>query len=869
MGLLLAALVAASGLATYTRPLAVSPRARPIISKAPPPDDEASAARRVPKEAVVMSSVPNPADGVRAAAEGASNAAEGIEAAFSKAGADAEAMLSKTAADTEAIISKTAADASAAAEASLVKAAADAEAMLISAAADAEAALGKTAEQAISSAAAVGDEALAKARAEAAKTQAEAEAMLTKAVTDAENMLKSTAEQALEAAAAVSDEALAKARADVQKAESILQQTAADAEAMLSKTAADAIETVSFAALDARATAEADATDKLARIAEVAASKTAAVSALSGGFLRRFPGALLARRTTEIWTFVAEITSKMSLAQRSGSRERKQAVSEDLCAGLLKLGPTFIKLGQILSTRYDILPYDYVKGLESLQDSVPAFDGELAYQIVCDEVGSDAFIEFNKEPIAAASLGQVHLATTRDGERVAVKVQRPALKELFDADLANLKVLAEILYKLDSSPDSMLRDWREIFESNARIIYEEIDYTKEAKNGRKFADNFASYDWVKVPEVRTKFSSQKVLTMEYVPGIKISDTKKIDAAGFSRADLARQSGEAFMIQLLRHGFFHCDPHPGNIAVDGNGPNGNARLVFYDFGMVDELSETFRRALVDGFFALYEGDAKQIVQALVDGEMLGGKVDRISTESIARYFLSSFRERLALDRATPMTPQERDEMRMATMQEVGNELAAVASDKPFRYPPALPYVLRAFNALEGVGKGLDPNYDVSRIANKYIKSLIDLRDGSAAITAIKKVQERFGWRRKDFASIVQSPRRVTEVYETLNKLETGELQLRVRALELERAMVRNAVMQRASLHAIAACCALNVGTVLSATGAARGLIVRAAWAAAIWFGVACGRGIRKLDQLQKGERDGNLNEYLLESKRQAG
>ena len=237
--------------------------------------------------------------------------------------------------------------------------------------------------------------------------------------------------------------------------------------------------------------------------------------------------------------------------------------------------------------------------------------------------------------------------------------------------------------------------------------------------------------------------------------------------------------------------------------------------------------------------------------------------------------------------------------MDTMRDIGNELAAVASDKPFRYPRALPYVLRAFNALEGVGKALDPDYDVTRIARKYLKNLIDLRDGSAAVTAWKKVSQRVGWRPKDLASVVQSPRRVTQVYETLTKLESGELQLRVRALELERAMVRQSVMQRASLNAIAACCALNVATVLTATassaassvaaavGAAataggggtllqasglglpgRAAVVRIAWMCTAWFGARAVLAMRRLEALLKGERDGNLNEYILESKRNA-
>jgi predicted unusual protein kinase regulating ubiquinone biosynthesis (AarF/ABC1/UbiB family) len=218
----------------------------------------------------------------------------------------------------------------------------------------------------------------------------------------------------------------------------------------------------------------------------------------------------------------------------------------------------------------------------------------------------------------------------------------------------------------------------------------------------------------------------------------------------------------------------------------------------------------------------------------------------------------------------MDRAEREELRMATMQELGNELAAVASDKPFRYPTALPYVLRAFNALEGVGKGLDVNYDISRIAKKYIKTLIDLRDGNALLTGWKKVQQRVGWRKKDFASIVQSPRRVTQVYETLAKLESGELQLRVRALELERAMVRSSIMQRATLNALAACCALNIATILTVipsigVSVIRRLVTRFMWYSLVWFGLRTAMLVRKFGLLQKGERDGNLNDYIIESK----
>lgn len=304
----------------------------------------------------------------------------------------------------------------------------------------------------------------------------EAEAMLASAASTAEQEANKNLKAALE--------------------QVTMARTAAEAEAQRSLNAA--VDTVN----QAREAAEVDAVERIAEVASDLADKSRAASRAveglsGGGVLSSLPGVLLARRTLEIWTFIAEISTKMLAANRSGSKERKQQVSEDLCEGLLKLGPTFIKLGQILSTRYDILPYDYVKGLERLQDSVPAFDSELAYSIVQSEIGENAFSAFDREPIAAASLGQVHLATTAAGERVAVKVQRPGLKQLFDADLINLKILAELLYKLDTTPDSMLRDWREIFESNARIIYEEIDYTKEATNGRKFARNFREFPWIK------------------------------------------------------------------------------------------------------------------------------------------------------------------------------------------------------------------------------------------------------------------------------------------------------------------------------------------------------------------------------------
>ena len=224
---------------------------------------------------------------------------------------------------------------------------------------------------------------------------------------------------------------------------------------------------------------------------------------------------------------------------------------------LLQLGPTFIKLGQLLSTRIDVLPREYIKALVLLQDQVPGFDGEISVKIIEKELGkpiNQLFDTFDTNALAAASLGQVHIAT-KGGKTYAVKIQRQGLKQLFDMDLKNIKVLAILLDKFDPKSDGAARDWGSIYDESARLLYQEIDYKLEALNCIRFKDNFANVPWVKVPEVRLDMTSERVITMEYVPGIKISDIEKIDEAGIDRKLLAKRSAEAYLTQLCRHGFF--------------------------------------------------------------------------------------------------------------------------------------------------------------------------------------------------------------------------------------------------------------------------------------------------------------------------
>jgi hypothetical protein len=199
-------------------------------------------------------------------------------------------------------------------------------------------------------------------------------------------------------------------------------------------------------------------------------------------------------------------------------------------------------------------------------------------------------------------------------------------------------VLSEVAMSLDRTPDRVLRDWREIFEQNAKIIYEEIDYRREARNAQAFADNFRDVPWLRTPQVYPELSSARILTMEYCPGVKVNDVRAIEALGLDRAQLATYAAEAYLLQLLRFGFFHCDPHPGNVAVERipedelaaigkTAGSAEGRIILYDYGMMGTLSPQLKGGLVKGFFAVYEGDAPELAQALFDAELLGADTDR--------------------------------------------------------------------------------------------------------------------------------------------------------------------------------------------------------------------------------------------------
>ncbi|XP_027916892.1 protein ACTIVITY OF BC1 COMPLEX KINASE 8, chloroplastic-like [Vigna unguiculata] len=557
------------------------------------------------------------------------------------------------------------------------------------------------------------------------------------------------------------------------------------------------------------------------------------VAVAPGGRWSRFKTYSMIQRTLEIWGFVITFIFKSWLNNRKFSYKggmteekkilRRKTLAKWLKESILRLGPTFIKVGQQFSTRVDILPQEYVDQLSELQDQVPPFPSETAIAIVEEELGSplaSIFDHFDYEPIAAASLGQVHRARL-SGQEVVVKVQRPGLKDLFDIDLKNLRVIAEYLQKIDPKSDGAKRDWVAIYDECASVLYQEIDYTKEAANAELFASNFKQLDYVKVPTIYWDYTTPQILTMEYVPGIKINKIQALDQLGVDRKRLGRYAVESYLEQILSHGFFHADPHPGNIAVDD--VNGG-RLIFYDFGMMGSISQNIREGLLEAFYGIYEKNPEKVLQSMIQMGVLVPTGDMTAVRRTAQFFLNSFEERLAAQKreremATaelgfkkPLSKEEKVMKKKERLAAIGEDLLAIAADQPFRFPATFTFVVRAFSVLDGIGKGLDPRFDITEIARPYALELLKFREAGVEVI-LKDLRKKWDRQSQAFYNLFRQADRVEKLAEIIQRLEQGDLKLRVRALESERAFQRIATVQKTIGNAIAAGSLINLATIL--------------------------------------------------------
>ncbi|HEX6731923.1 MAG TPA: AarF/UbiB family protein, partial [Pyrinomonadaceae bacterium] len=306
---------------------------------------------------------------------------------------------------------------------------------------------------------------------------------------------------------------------------------------------------------------------------------------------------------------------------RKDARLFKQAVW--LRQSLTELGPTFIKIGQALGTRADLLPLAYVKELATLQDQVPAFSTADAFARIESELGhrvSECFPEIDSEPIASASLGQVYRARLATGQEVAVKVQRPDLERIISFDIAILYRLVRLTNRFFPKVNENA-DWEGMLREFYTTIFEEMDYVKEGRNADRFRYNFRTWRAVKVPKIYWSHTSRRVITLEFIRGTKVVDIEQLRARRISAVKVNRLLIRTYLKQLLEDGFFHADPHPGNLLVMDSG-----HLAFFDFGMVGRITPKLQSQMIDAFFHVVARDVHGLGQDIINLNFLKPGVD---------------------------------------------------------------------------------------------------------------------------------------------------------------------------------------------------------------------------------------------------
>ena len=474
----------------------------------------------------------------------------------------------------------------------------------------------------------------------------------------------------------------------------------------------------------------------------------------------------------QAWSYVGGVTP-----ERQRSRQRRRA--RWLTQAFLGLGSAFIKLGQLLSARPDVLPAELVEELATLQDRVPAFPFAVVQDLLEQELGERCaeIIDLESEPLGSASLAQVHRASLRSGRQVVFKVQRPGLERTFRLDL---EVMQQVAAAVQRHPRwGRGRDWIGIAQECRRVLLRELDFRLEAEHAARFRQQFLDDPGIRIPAVVWELSSRRVLCLDYVPGIKITDRQALIEAGIVPAAVAEKGAASYLQQLVRFGFFHADPHPGNLAVAADGA-----LIYYDFGMMGQLSSRLRSRLGSMVRAAAGRDAAGLVKELQQAGVIAPGVDPGPVRRLVRVMLEE-----------ALTPP----FSANVLERLSGDLYDLVYGQPFRLPPELIFVMRALSTFEGVGRSLDSGFSLVAIARPYLLPLMTSSGGSGSgggnggsandlFNEISRQAAEVGSR------ALGIPKRLDD---SLARIEQGDLQVQIRAGETDRLLRRLALAQQAA------------------------------------------------------------------------
>jgi predicted unusual protein kinase regulating ubiquinone biosynthesis (AarF/ABC1/UbiB family) len=481
------------------------------------------------------------------------------------------------------------------------------------------------------------------------------------------------------------------------------------------------------------------------------------------GFFGRMIAAL-------VWweVVVKRVAGERAVRRNRSTRLRRYA--RDFRALATGMGGVMIKLGQFISARVDVLPEEITSELAGLQDEVPPADLDGIRVIIGQELGppDEIFAWFDSDVQAAASLGQVYRARLHSGEEVIVKVQRPGIEDLVATDLAALRVVAR--WAMRYRPIRRRADVPALLEEFARTLWEELDYLAEAANAERFGELFADAPGVYIPAVHHATTTRRVLTLEDVTTIKIMDHAAIDQAGVSRKAVSRHLFDLYMTMIFEFGFFHADPHPGNLFVYPLPPEADAQMaisdggepfyiVFVDFGMVGRITDEVRAGLREALIGIATHDAKRVVRAyqMLDVLLPGADLERL--EQV---------EQIMFDRVWGMDMRQMTRVAHTEMHEMVREFRDVMYEMPFQVPQDFIYLGRAVGILAGMCTGLDPDFNPWLAIAPYGQRLLE--------EELRSDPEAWLGEALDLARVTLGLPRLAD--DVLSQARRGELQVRI-------------------------------------------------------------------------------------------